>query len=252
MPRSSLPTLACLLGCTHVPAPPVVANNHSAPVVPTTADALVRQTLAALAAGSVDELVRLGSITAPSLACAGADVRELRESDRTQIAELVRVVAKDHAQLTVLAIHDDRPQQLLVRAQRGPACDDIPVVEHQLVVELHETVSGRPLHLTHRATIEAIVVDGQWYLAAHPSVPVESAVYREDSLSKLNELTDQMCACKDAACTHAVTRALDAWQARRDPEFPDLPDGKTEEDDAQEITRQTGRAAGCKNAVTGP
>ena len=77
--------------------------------------------------------------------------------------------------------------------------------------------------------------------------PEERGVIAE-VMAKLEQFTDDMCACKDRACTDALTQELTRWSAEMGRAHPDLKPSETE---MEEVMRVSERLSKCMMAAMG-
>jgi len=69
-----------------------------------------------------------------------------------------------------------------------------------------------------------------------------------EALAKLNELTDEMCACSDQACANGVMQSINSWSAGVAQE---LKDQKPTDEETRETTAIVERLTKCMMATSG-
>jgi hypothetical protein len=199
------------------PAPPPPAP---APRIPRTGDEFVHRVFDALDKHDAHALVELTKITAPSLACAPKDARELSPERIEAVEGLVQSAATMHAEMRVLGFKD-QSTAMIVRAHGGPSCDNIPVTNHDLTVDLQLRLDGHDRRFPVRAMLYAEVVDGEWFLAVQPVVPLRSAAARDRELAPLSARVVAACTCRDAACFATASQGYHAAINRLADEIAD-------------------------------
>jgi len=225
-------------------------------------DEVVRATIAAAVAGDVDRLVELGGVDAMfgAMSCSGdkggkgyggiADAEMMRREMRDEMQDAIKR-AKKLPPLEVIRIEDrDAPEVVVHEGKEvmDGCVGKVDVTEYRLAVTVRATIDGKP----HDSTVKMKVLDigGRWTLSDAPdlrSVSAGDAI--EAAIDAFRGFRDQMCACKDAACSTKVNDAMTKWSTEMAASMKDV---KPAEDQLKTMSTLGEELASCMTKVMSP
>jgi hypothetical protein len=202
--------------------------------------ALVDKTLAALTAGDASALVDLTGMEknySTMVKCDDTaddkdkDPAKMKEKAMEHFSKLVEKSKGLTIEVTSMPDIDARDKDkdiVLPKGEKmGKGCvtnAEVRIVKAEVKVKVKD--GDKPAN-EQQAKIEMLLVDGKWYLAEPPKISKGGGAGAQ--IAKMAEFRDQMCACKDLACTKKVSDDMTTWAmdaAKNDPEPPRM----TEED----------------------
>ncbi len=87
----------------------------------------------------------------------------------------------------------------------------VDVAQHALVAKIRVTAPDATAPSEGEATFQAIEAGGSWFLWAPPTISAGGGADASGLAAKLRGYRDQMCACKDLACSDQVRREQKEW-----------------------------------------
>jgi hypothetical protein len=127
-----------------------------------------------------------------------------------------------------------RSKQLMKKGDKAPSgcVFKVDVELHEIVAKVRVTPPDGKAPSEGQATLLAVDAGGSWFLWAAPTISGGAGAIAE----QLRKYRDQLCACKDVACTEAVHKALKDWEETVPAEPGSLP--KNEQQMINEIDDQ--------------
>jgi hypothetical protein len=250
----------------------VVATRGGGTSAAGSSDELAKATVAALAKGDADALMKLGDpavVFASLMDCkqeaGGEDAMDPDREAKKLREQHEELAAKTKGlELEIVEI-TERPPRLdasgknkkaFEKGQKlGPSCTaKVAMVGHDVDVKLKLGKAGEA-----KMKLEMIEADGHWYLVDDIDLDLPSSAIANNGdkpaggngyaemLAKMTMFKDRTCACKDKACADAVQEEMTRWSTEQAKAAPNM--GKVDEAAVKQMTAIMEAYTKCMTAV---
>lgn len=233
LPMSRTGSFLCVValaacGGSSTPATKPVLTNTTGPAQPEQArNDVVKEAIAALAAGDVDRLMTLADPkgmfdTAFSCKDGGSGDMDARSLETGLRTDLTRAAEKmKGARIEVVSIRNEmrnwgrrKSERNATFVAKGGALSNACVAKTDVMfheVEVRVRVSKDGSSSENKAKLDLVHARGRWFVAKMPKDLSSGGDRASEAVAKMEGFQKQMCDCKDKACADFVNEEMTKW-----------------------------------------